>query len=90
MGRSLRLQSPFGAVFTAALVNGYSGYVPTLSGFFDRVGGPEVNAKCPWTSTINNLQMQFRRNQGLKLFENLCTECGRQGQDGMGWDGIIQ
>jgi uncharacterized protein YjdB len=57
MGISLKLQTSFGAVVTSALVNGYSGYVPTLSGFYDGVGGDEVNSKCPWTSNIENKYM---------------------------------
>ncbi len=57
MGISLRLQSPFGAIVTAALVNGYSGYVPTYSGFNDGVGGPEVTTKSPWSSNIENIYM---------------------------------
>jgi len=57
MGISLKLQSPFGAIVTSALVNGYCGYIPTLSGFYDGVGGDEVNSKCPWTSNIESIYM---------------------------------
>jgi len=85
MGVSLRLQSPFGAVVTAALVNGYSGYIPTLSGFEDGLGGPEVTTKNPWTSSIENTYM----TEMSKLVSSLTGGTSKLGYSSVGGNSQI-